>query len=247
MNCKSWLLRLCNFLWFNNTIGAFFECLPICVLQGFDCTEVVDRCSFRKSKLDWLRRWSRHIVMSYFWTRGCLLWSSICVTGNPNWWVWMESLLCSWKWFGCSLSNLLVLVDGLHTWYSSLWRDIARNMRQYCWHSLMTSFWCDANARVEVVSYLCVAVNLLASYSCALVSFLLIMCIAFVLYMDCIWVNTNFTYQCAKMAACHCTSLIQSFIWRSSACDKDTYVKGIWIVSTSCFRGSALIMRYTSL
>jgi hypothetical protein len=119
------------------------------------------------------------------------------------------------------------------------------NLRRNCWHSLMTSFWCNANARVEVVSYFCVAVNLFASYSCALVSLLLTMCIAFFLYMDCIWVNTSFTHQCGKMHACHCTSLIQSFIWKSSACDMETYVTGIWIVSTSSFRGNALIMWYT--
>lgn len=76
-----------------------------------------DRCSFCKLKFGWFRSWSQKIFLSYFWTRGCVMWRSICVTGNPNWWVWMESLLCSWKWFGCSLSNLLVLVDGLHNWY----------------------------------------------------------------------------------------------------------------------------------
>ena len=67
--------------------------------------------------------------------------------------------------------------------------------------------------KFEVVSYFYVAVNLFASYSCALVSLLLTMCIAFVLYMDCIGVNiTSFTLQCDKMAACPIMSLIQSFI-----------------------------------
>ena len=115
---KSWLLRLCNFLWLNNKIWCVFWVIAnLCSARLWLHWSGWHRCSFRKLKLDWFRRWSWKIFLSYFWTRGCVMWRSICVTGNPNWWVWVESLLCSWKWFGCSLSNLLVLVDGLHNWY----------------------------------------------------------------------------------------------------------------------------------
>lgn len=165
MNDKSWLLRLYNFLWFLKHINwcQFVFCKDLIPLKWLRLMFVL----WIKARL--VQEMVLEDISELFLDSGlsltCVTWSSICGTGNPNWWVWIESLLCSWKWVGCSLSNLLVLVDGTRA-YEAIKRWILGKIVD---SHFVTGFWCNANARVEVVSYFCVA-----SKSWPLVSLLLI-------------------------------------------------------------------------